>query len=93
MMTDTPQKRTSPPVAGLDFLRVFLPYELRLAQRQAMVSSSQSPDGAPSSCLGLYLVRQIVNAHRGTVEIAETGPDGTTFRVSLPDAEPVEEGV
>lgn len=56
-MTETQQKQASPPVADLDFLRIFLPYELRLAQRQAMVSSSQSDDGAPSSCLGLYLVR------------------------------------
>jgi hypothetical protein len=50
----TPQ---DPPVADLDFLRIFLPYELRLAQRQAMVSSSKSAQGLPSSCLGLYLVR------------------------------------
>jgi len=56
-MTDTGKQRSAAPVAGLDFLRIFLPYELRLAQRQAMVSSSRSPDGAPSSCLGLYLVR------------------------------------
>jgi signal transduction histidine kinase len=37
--------------------------------------------------LGLYLVRQIVRAHRGTVRIATTGPDGTTFRVEIPGAE------
>jgi signal transduction histidine kinase len=37
--------------------------------------------------LGLYLVRQIVTAHRGTVEVAETGPQGTTLRVTLPNAE------
>jgi signal transduction histidine kinase len=37
--------------------------------------------------LGLYLVRQIVRAHRGTVAIAATGPDGTTFRVEIPGAE------
>jgi signal transduction histidine kinase len=37
--------------------------------------------------LGLYLVRQIVSAHRGTVDVRSTGPDGTTFRVRLPDAE------
>ena len=42
--------------------------------------------------LGLYLVRQIVNAHRGTVEVASTGPDGTTFRVELPGAELKEGG-
>ena len=56
-MADGSQKRTHAPIADLDFLRIFLPYELRLAQRQAMVSGSKSVDGAPSSCLGLYLVR------------------------------------
>jgi len=45
------------PVAGLDFLKIFLPYELRLAQRRAMVTSSRSPDRSPGSCLGLYCVR------------------------------------
>jgi signal transduction histidine kinase len=42
--------------------------------------------------LGLYLVRQIVEAHRGTVEIGSTGPQGTTFRVTLPGAELKEGG-
>jgi hypothetical protein len=56
-MTDTGKQHSSPPVADLDFLRIFLPYVLRLAQRQAMVSGSKSADGSPSSCLGLYLVR------------------------------------
>jgi signal transduction histidine kinase len=42
--------------------------------------------------LGLYLVRQIVHAHRGTVGIASTGPEGTTFRVELPGAELKEGG-
>jgi len=42
--------------------------------------------------LGLYLVRQIVLAHRGTVRIATTGPEGTTFRVELPGAELKESG-
>jgi hypothetical protein len=57
MMTETNVRQPVAPVADLDFLRVFLPYELRLAQRQAMVSSSKSADGAPESCLGIYLVR------------------------------------
>jgi hypothetical protein len=56
-MTDDQKNRKSTPVADLEFLRIFLPYELRLAQRQAMVSGSRSVDGYPSSCLGLYLVR------------------------------------
>jgi two-component system, OmpR family, phosphate regulon sensor histidine kinase PhoR len=42
--------------------------------------------------LGLYLVRQIVHAHRGTVRIASTGPEGTTFRIELPGAERKESG-
>ncbi len=39
---------------------------------------------AAGTGLGLYLVQQIVEAHRGAVEVAATGPDGTVFRVSLP---------
>jgi signal transduction histidine kinase len=34
--------------------------------------------------LGLYLVKQIVTAHRGTVTVVSTGREGTTFRVTLP---------
>ena len=37
--------------------------------------------------LGLYLVQQIVEAHRGSVEVAETGPEGTTFKVAIPGRE------
>jgi len=43
--------------------------------------------------LGLYLVRQIVSSHRGAVEVAATGPQGTTFRVTLPEADLMEEGI
>jgi two-component system phosphate regulon sensor histidine kinase PhoR len=34
--------------------------------------------------LGLYLVQQIVDAHRGKVEVVATGPAGTVFRVTVP---------
>jgi hypothetical protein len=44
-------------VADPDFLKIFLPPEIRLAQRQSMLRRSISPDGSPSSCLGFYLVR------------------------------------
>jgi two-component system NtrC family sensor kinase len=36
--------------------------------------------------LGLSVSYGIVSSHGGTVEVAETGPDGTTFRVTLPAA-------
>lgn len=37
--------------------------------------------------LGLYLVQQIVEAHRGKVGVASTGPAGTIFRVTIPGFE------
>ena len=42
---------------------------------------TRSSDGTG---LGLYLVKQIVTAHRGTVAVVSTGRSGTTFRVTLP---------
>ncbi|MEN8163389.1 MAG: HAMP domain-containing sensor histidine kinase [Acidobacteriota bacterium] len=41
--------------------------------------------------LGLFLVQQIVKSHGGEVMVAQTGPDGTTFRVILPGVKNVEE--
>jgi signal transduction histidine kinase len=34
--------------------------------------------------LGLYIVRQIVQAHGGTVDLESTESAGTTFVVNLP---------
>ena len=34
--------------------------------------------------LGLVIVKDVVQAHRGTVAVLETGPDGTTFELKLP---------
>jgi signal transduction histidine kinase len=34
--------------------------------------------------LGLYIVRETVRAHGGSVEVASTAADGTTFTVTLP---------
>lgn len=56
-MSERASKPAEVPVADRDFLKVFLPYEMRLAQRRAMVSSSKSPDRSPGTCLGLYFVR------------------------------------
>lgn len=38
--------------------------------------------------LGLYIVREIVSAHRGEVSVASRAKDGTTFCVRLPRAAP-----
>jgi signal transduction histidine kinase len=40
--------------------------------------------GRGGSGLGLALVRSVVTAHRGTVRIAASSGEGTTFRVELP---------
>lgn len=45
------------PVPDLDFLKVFLPYELRLAQRRAMMGSKDPRSALPRTFMGLYLVR------------------------------------
>jgi hypothetical protein len=45
------------PEPDLDFLKVFMPYELRLAQRRAMISNNDSHKGLADIFLGLYLVR------------------------------------
>lgn len=39
--------------------------------------------------LGLYIVREIVVAHGGTVEVASSAQQGTTFTVRLPRPRPV----
>jgi signal transduction histidine kinase len=48
---------------------------------------TRSTDGTG---LGLYLVKQIVKAHRGTVTVVSGDRDGTTFRVTLPGCHPKE---
>lgn len=45
---------------------------------------------AGSVGLGLYIVREIVIAHGGTIEVASTAQEGTTFTVRLPRQHPVE---
>jgi sigma-B regulation protein RsbU (phosphoserine phosphatase) len=40
--------------------------------------------GHRSVGLGLYIVKSIVNSHRGTLGVTSTAADGTTFSVTLP---------
>lgn len=40
--------------------------------------------------LGLYIVRQIVLAHAGSIDVASTETEGTTFRVRLPWRAPLD---
>ncbi|MCP5433792.1 MAG: HAMP domain-containing histidine kinase [Alphaproteobacteria bacterium] len=39
---------------------------------------------AGGSGLGLAIARELVEAHGGTLELDETGPEGTSFRILLP---------
>jgi signal transduction histidine kinase len=38
--------------------------------------------------LGMAIARDLMVAHGGTIELLETGADGTVFRLTLPSAEP-----
>ena len=48
-----------------------------------------SPNGATSSAsavvgLGLYIAREIVEGHNGTIDVSSSETDGTSFTVLLP---------
>jgi protein-histidine pros-kinase len=38
----------------------------------------------PGAGLGLTIALAIVEAHAGTIEVVESGPGGTTFRMTFP---------
>jgi PAS domain S-box-containing protein len=63
------------PIAADLLPRIFEP--LRRGKRRANRSDR-------SIGLGLYIVRELVLAHGGTVEVSSTEAEGTTFTVSLP---------
>lgn len=47
----------------------------------------RDPTTGSSHGLGLYLARTLAERYGGTLELSETGPDGTVFAVRLPRAE------
>lgn len=49
--------------------------------RRGRAEDEHRPDGLG---LGLYIVRQIVDAHGGRIEVRSTAEDGTSFTVHLP---------
>ncbi len=62
------------PIGAEQMTRLFEPFE-----RGARRSSSERSIG-----LGLFISRQIVLAHGGTIEVRSTREEGTTFTVRLP---------
>ena len=42
-------------------------------------------EGSRGTGLGLAIARELMRAHGGELVLAQTGPEGTRFRITLPD--------
>ena len=62
-------------IAEQDLPNIFLPFRRRAGE------------SAPGAGLGLSVVRRIVTAHGGSIDVESTPGEGSTFRVSIPLAE------
>ncbi|HJD25766.1 MAG TPA: sensor histidine kinase, partial [Candidatus Blautia intestinipullorum] len=60
------------------------PELLKTLNRGDDIASTQDSDGKSEHGLGLKLVTQIVNAHRGTISFASNSPHGLEVTISLP---------
>ena len=64
-----------------------IPAEMQDSIFDPFVSTDTPSSSGPTKTglgLGLFIVREIVNGHAGTVEVASTESEGTTFTVRLP---------
>ena len=62
--------------------RIFLPLE------RGSQPNAQGRDDSSGLGLGLFICREIVESHAGTLQLASTDADGTTFSVFLPRQAP-----
>jgi signal transduction histidine kinase len=50
--------------------------------------SSRRRNASSGLGLGLFIVREVVRAHGGSVDVSSSEPLGTTFSIRLPRREP-----
>lgn len=72
-----------PPIPSERLGKIFDPL-----MRNAVPEESAARQASGSIGLGLYIVREIVVAHGGTVEVTSTTQAGKTFTVRLPRSQP-----
>jgi len=60
-----------------------IPVERQETIFQALVRGNEGPSSARSVGLGLFIVRQIAEAHGGTADVVSSAEQGTTFRVTF----------
>lgn len=65
------------PIAPSMVSRIFDPMKRR--QREG-----RAPDAAAHLGLGLYIAERIISAHGGTIDVASSEAEGTTFTIHLP---------
>ncbi len=69
-----------------------LPYIFEPFRRGARPDDHPEATASSSIGLGLFIVREVVKAHGGTVEVRSDGDGGTTFTIHLPRALPGKDG-
>ena len=61
-----------------------IPEEVQKSIFQGMFSRSKNNSSGESYGLGLYIVKEVVDRHKGNISLCSTEEHGTTFSVSLP---------